>query len=84
MAKKHMKKCSTSLAIKKCISKLPWNIVEQIIIKFNTKNDEDFYFLWYWGLNSGPQSCWAGALPLEPFCQPTNTLFNRISLASLD
>jgi hypothetical protein len=29
-----------------------------------------FFFLWYWGLNSGPHSCLAGPLPLEPLCLP--------------
>jgi hypothetical protein len=27
-------------------------------------------FLWYWNLNSGLWTCYAGALPLEPLCQP--------------
>jgi hypothetical protein len=28
------------------------------------------YFLWYLSLNSGPHTCWAGALLSEPLCQP--------------
>jgi hypothetical protein len=27
-------------------------------------------FLWYYGLNSGPCACWAGALPHESHTQP--------------
>jgi hypothetical protein len=29
-----------------------------------------FFFLWYLGLNSGPQTCLAGALPFELLLQP--------------
>jgi hypothetical protein len=29
-----------------------------------------FFFLRYWGLNSGLHTCEAGGLPLEPLCQP--------------
>jgi hypothetical protein len=28
------------------------------------------FFWWFWGLNSGPCPCWAGAIPLEPQPQP--------------
>jgi hypothetical protein len=32
----------------------------------------DFLCVWYWGLNSGPHTSWAGTLPLEPLLQPSN------------
>jgi hypothetical protein len=28
------------------------------------------FFWWYWGVNSGPQAYWAGALPLKSCPQP--------------
>jgi hypothetical protein len=31
----------------------------------------EFTLFWqYWGLNSGPHTCWSGALPLDPLHEP--------------
>jgi hypothetical protein len=40
-----------------------------------------FCFLWYWGLNSGPQACWASAQPLESLCHPYRP---RLLMGTLD
>jgi hypothetical protein len=40
-------------------------------------------FFWYWGLNSGPHICWAGAVPLEPVSSPSNNILWNILTSSL-
>jgi hypothetical protein len=39
-------------------------------ILWHTNYSFFFFFYWYWGLNLGPHTCEAGALPFEPLRQP--------------
>jgi hypothetical protein len=42
-----------------------------------TQSNHYLFFWWYWGLNSGFQTCWEGALPPKSQLQP---LFSLVTL----